>query len=50
MSLLGLAARLVAARGCFSELVGDILVGGKKQRKFPERKEEENEMRGVEGC
>ena len=34
MSLLGLAARLVAARGCFSELVGDILVGGKKQRGF----------------
>ena len=30
MSLLGLAARLVAARGCFSELVGDILVEGER--------------------
>ena len=38
VSLLGLAARLVAARGCFSELVGDILVGGKKKQRefFPE--------------
>ena len=30
VSLLGLAARLVAARGCFSELVGDILVEGER--------------------